>query len=140
VSEISHMPVEAQPVLAHHFDDVEQQHEANTFGMWVFLVTEVLFFGGVLLAYVVFRTLYPDGFGEASHHLNVPLGGLNTFVLLTSSLSVVLAIYYVRLNRKWPAVGLLLLTVILGAVFLGIKAVEWITDWHEGLIPGLNWP
>jgi cytochrome c oxidase subunit III len=71
VSEISHIATEARPGVAHHFDDVEQQHEANTLGMWVFLTTEVLFFGGTFLGYLVFRSLYPHAFGEASRHLNV---------------------------------------------------------------------
>jgi cytochrome c oxidase subunit III len=139
VSEITHMPVEAQPVLAHHFDDVDQQHEANTFGMWVFLATEVLFFGGVFLGYIVFRSLNADAFGEASRHLNIMLGAVNTLILLGSSLAMVFAVYFVRQNRKMLGVLLLLSTAALGTVFLGIKAVEWITDWHEGLIPGLNW-
>lgn len=139
MSDISNMPLEAQPVLAHHFDDVEQQHQANTFGMWVFLVTEVLFFGGVFMAYIIFRTLNAQAFQEASHHLNVVLGGFNTLLLLTSSLTVVLAIYFVRKDKKGPAILLLLATIALGAAFLGIKAVEWTTDWREGLVPGLNW-
>lgn len=139
MTEISNIPLEAQPALAHHFDDLEQQHDANTFGMWVFLATEVLFFGGVFLGYVVFRTLYTQAFGEASRHLNITLGSINTVVLLASSLAMVLAVYNVRRGRKGFAVLALLATLGLGTVFLGIKAVEWITDWREGLIPGLNW-
>jgi cytochrome c oxidase subunit 3 len=139
VSDISQIAIEARPGVAHHFDDVEQQHEANTLGMWVFLTTEVLFFGGVFLGYLVFRSLYPQAFAQASHHLNVPLGTANTALLLCSSLAMVLAVYFVRRDQKRTAVMLLLLTAALGTAFLGIKAVEWIVDWNEGLVPGLNW-
>lgn len=139
MSDVSQIAADAQPIVAHHFDDVEQQHEANTLGMWVFLTTEVLFFGGTFLGYFVFRSLYPHAFGEASRHLNVMLGTVNTAVLLCSSLAMVLAVYFVRKDRKSLAVMLLLLTAAFGTAFLGIKAVEWITDWREGLIPGLNW-
>lgn len=139
MSDISQIAVEARPGVAHHFDDVEQQHEANTLGMWVFLTTEVLFFGGTFLGYLVFRSLYTHAFAEASRHLNVPLGTANTALLLCSSLAMVLAVYFVRQDRKRTAVMLLLLTAVLGTAFLGIKAVEWIVDWNEGLVPGLNW-
>jgi cytochrome c oxidase subunit 3 len=129
----------AQPKLGHHFDDLEQQHDANTLGMWVFLATEVLFFGGMFLAYLVYRSLYSEAFGEASRHLNVTLGTVNTAILLCSSLAMVLAVYFVRHDRKGLAVLLLLATAGLGTIFLGVKAVEWTTDWREGLIPGLRW-
>ncbi len=78
--------------LAHHFDDLEQQKEASTLGMWVFLVTEVLFFGGLFLAYVVYRTASPEGFMAASHHLDLKLGGINTIILILSSLTMALAV------------------------------------------------
>lgn len=139
MSEMSQISAEARPGLAHHFDDLEQQHEANTLGMWVFLTTEVLFFGGTFLGYLVFRSMYPHAFGEASRHLNVALGTFNTAVLLCSSLAMVFAVYFVRQDRKKLGVLMLLLTAALGTAFLGVKAIEWITDWREGLVPGLNW-
>src|SRR3954454_15180221 len=80
------------PGLAHHFDSLEQQSEATTLGMWVFLVTEVLFFGGLFLVYTVYRSWYPDAFAAASHEMVVWAGTLNTAVLITSSLTMALAV------------------------------------------------
>src|SRR5215813_7092679 len=80
--------------LAHHFDDIEQQREAGTLGMWAFLITEILFFGGMFMAYILYRTKYPDAFANASAHLNWMIGGGNTIVLIISSLTMALAVYY----------------------------------------------
>src|SRR5215510_13252865 len=74
--------------LAHHFDNIEQQREAGTLGMWAFLITEILFFGGMFLAYILYRTRYPDAFANASAHLNWMIGGGNTIVLIISSLTM----------------------------------------------------
>src|SRR5260221_175299 len=107
-------------VLAHHFDTLEQQHESNTLGMWMFLATEVLFFGGLFAVYGVYRYLFSAAFTEGSTHLNVWLGGINTVVLIGSSLTVVLAVHAGQTGKKslptWLA-----LTLVLGFVFLGIK-------------------
>ena len=134
----------AAPVVAHHahvahqFDDLEQQHEADTLGMWIFLSTEVLFFSALFTAYATYRFLYPEGFLEASHHLNWPIGAINTGVLLCSSLSVALAVHAAQHGHQRRLVLLLLITMALGATFLGIKAYEYYVDYEEGLIPGLN--
>ena len=83
----------AQVHVAHHFDDAEQQRQASTLGMWVFLAQEVMFFGGLFTLYVVYRTLHPEGFAHASHHLDVGLGATNTTVLITSSLTMALGVW-----------------------------------------------
>ena len=129
---------EREPVpLAHHFDDAEQQHESATLGMWAFLATEVMFFGGVLTAYTVFRVVYPREFAAASHHgLNLWIGGFNTLVLLGSSLAVALAVHASQVRNRRATVGYLLLTVVLGASFLGIKAYEYSLEFRENLFPG----
>src|SRR5689334_6834593 len=106
-------------LVAHQFDDLDQQHKADSLGMWVFLATEVLFFGVLFTAYAIYRMLYPAAWAEASHHLNQPLGTLNTAVLLCSSLSVVLAVHAAQTGHRKRLVALLLLTVVLGTVFLG---------------------
>jgi len=126
------------PDLAGHFNDAKQQHDSALLGMWAFLTTEVLFFGGLFAAYAVYRTLYFAGFVAASKHLNVPLGAVNTAILLTSSLTMALAVRAAQMKTRRPLVLLLVATAILGAVFLGVKAVEWRHDFHDGLIPGAN--
>jgi cytochrome c oxidase subunit 3 len=124
--------------LAHQFDDVEQQREASTLGMWIFLATEVLFFGGMLLAYSVYRTMYSPAFGEASRHLDVVLGSLNTAVLLCSSLTMAMAVHHAESgNPKW-LVRFLGITMLLGAIFLAIKFYEYYEKYREGLIPGAH--
>jgi cytochrome c oxidase subunit 3 len=124
--------------LAHQFDDVEQQREASTLGMWIFLATEVLFFGGMLLAYSVYRSMYFSAFAEASKQLDVVLGSLNTAVLLCSSLTMAMAVHQAESgNEKW-LVRFLGATMLLGAVFLGIKFYEYYEKYKEGLIPGAH--
>jgi cytochrome c oxidase subunit 3 len=126
--------------VAHHFIDARQQHEAAILGMWSFLATEVLFFGGLFLAYVIYRTQAPIQVATAARHLNVWLGALNTGVLLVSSLLVALAVREARLGNPHAVVRLLLGTIALGFVFLIVKAFEWSADWHEHLVPFFgNW-
>ncbi len=124
--------------LAHHFEDLEQQREAHTLGMWAFLVTEVLFFGGLFGAYVVYRSSYPQAFANASNQLDPILGGINTAVLIGSSFTMVLAVHAAQLRRKWQIFGWLWATVVLGTVFLGVKYVEYHHKWEHHLIPGPN--
>ncbi len=124
--------------LAHQFDDLEQQREASTLGMWAFLVTEIMFFGGLFLGYSVYRFNYPAAFAEGSHHLDVTLGSINTAVLIGSSLTMALAVRGAQLGRRSTAIGSLLLTVLLGCVFLGIKAVEYGHKFEEQLVPGTS--
>jgi cytochrome c oxidase subunit 3 len=126
----------SHPALAHHFDDLAQQQEASTLGMWVFLVTEIMFFGGLFLAYAAYRAWYPDAFAAASHHLDVTLGAINTAVLIGSSLTMALAVNAAKTGARRGIVVFLLLTMALGAVFLGIKGVEYFHKYEEHLIPG----
>ncbi len=125
-------------ILSHHFDDLEQQHESSSLGMWAFLATEVMFFGGLFAAYAVYRSIEPRAFIAASRHLDVALGGINTVVLLASSLCMALAVRASQLQRRVPLVGFLVATMVLGAAFLGIKAVEYSQDYRSHLIPGYN--
>jgi cytochrome c oxidase subunit 3 len=132
-----HAPSHAlAPHQQHQFETYEQQQETATLGMWAFLVTEVLFFGGLFAAYTVYRHKFPDGFAEASQHLNYLLGAFNTAVLICSSMTMALAVRAaVESNRK-AQVGFLLATILLGAVFLGVKVVEYHDKFVHHLVPG----
>jgi cytochrome c oxidase subunit III len=123
--------------LAHQFDDLEQQMEAATLGMWVFLVTEVLFFGGLFATYLVYRHAYPDAFTAGSRELLVWAGTTNTAVLITSSLTMALAVQAAQVGRRRSLMIFLMLTMVLGCVFLGIKAFEYYTEYLEHHIPGV---
>jgi len=127
---------ETHAAPAHHFDDLGQQHEAASLGMWTFLATEVLFFGGLFLAYTVYRTLYPAAFAEGSHHLDILLGSINTVVLIGSSLTMALAVHSAQVGRHQALVIFIGLTMVLGLVFLGIKSVEYGHKFAEALVPG----
>jgi cytochrome c oxidase subunit 3 len=120
----------------HHFDDLEHQQQATLFGMWIFLATEVLIFGGIFTGYTVYRIQYTPAFEVASRHLNLWIGGINTLVLLTSSLTMVLAIDAIRHGRSRASARQLLLTAALGTAFLAFKAAEYYLDYRENLIPG----
>ena len=124
------------PALAHHFDNLEQQKEASTLGMWVFLCTEILFFGGVFAAYSIYRNWYPDAFAAASHSLDITLGAVNTAILITSSLTMALAVHAAQTGRRQALIGLLVATMVLGTAFLGIKAVEYAQKFTEHHVPG----
>ncbi len=124
--------------VAHHFDDPQQQYTAAELGMWLFLATEVLFFGGVFCGYAVYRYWHPAAFAEGSHHLDVPLGAINTAVLLTSSLTMALAVRAAQTSERRAIVRNLVLTLLLGAVFLGIKGYEYYHKYEERLVPGPN--
>jgi cytochrome c oxidase subunit 3 len=123
-------------VLKHHFDNLEQQHSAERLGMWFFLVTEVLFFSGMFVAYTVYRYWYPAEFQFASSHLILWIAGVNTGLLITSSLTITLAIRAAQLGDRAALVRHLLATFALGAGFMGFKAFEYSTDFHEKLVPG----
>ena len=123
-------------VLQHHFEDLDQQKESSTLGMWLFIAQEVLFFGGLFATYTVYRVKYPEVFAASSHHLNVTLGAFNTAVLICSSLTMALAVHAAASGRRKQIVAFLLLTVLLGGAFLGIKLVEYKDKWDHHLIPG----
>lgn len=124
-------------VLAHHFEDLGQQHEAATLGMWVFLATELMVFGGLFTGYAVYRAYYPSEFEETSAKLSVAFGGVNTVVLLTSSLTMALAVYASQVGRRRLATGCLIATALLGTAFLVIKGFEYYNDYLDNLVPGL---
>src|SRR5580698_7756288 len=122
--------------LAHQFDDLEQQQEAATLGMWVFLATEILFFGGLFVTYLVYRRWYPEAFTAGSRELLVWAGTTNTAVLITSSLTMALAVRAAQLGQRRALMIFLVLTMALGCVFLGIKAFEYYTEYTEHHVPG----
>jgi cytochrome c oxidase subunit III len=124
--------------LQHHFADLAQQREAGMLGMWVFLATEIMFFGGLFTAYIVYRTLYPWAFAGGSHHLDIVLGGINTAILITSSLTMAMGVYYSQQGNQKKLILFLILTIVLGASFLGIKSVEYAHKYEQHLIPGPN--
>jgi cytochrome c oxidase subunit 3 len=122
--------------VAEQFDTLEQQSEASTLGMWVFIVTEMLFFGGLFTAYTVYRSSYPAAFGVGSRHLDMWLGGLNTAVLLVSSCAMALAVHAARHGNRRATALLLLTTALLGTAFLCIKGLEYYQDYQKHLVPG----
>ena len=117
--------------------DERAEPDAGKLGMWIFLASEVLFFGGLFVAYLYGRTTWPQGWATASRHTDVALGTVNTALLLTSSAIVALAVACAEddTRQRWTA-GLLWATAALGAAFLAIKGVEWHADWREHLVPG----
>jgi len=124
--------------VAHHFDDAEQQRETASLGMWSFLITEVMMFGALFTAYAYYRTKYPMAFVEGSHHLDYRLGALNTAVLICSSLTMALAVYAAQTSRRNATILFLVLTILLGSVFLGVKVVEYSDKYEHHLVPGHN--
>jgi len=124
--------------LHHQFEDIEQQRDAGNFGMWIFLATEMLFFGGLFAMYIAYRALYFPGFLAGSRLLERDFGAAMTFILLGSSFTMALSVHAVRTNSRRLLIAMLLLTVVLGAAFLGIKFTEYGQKWHEHLVPGLN--
>jgi cytochrome c oxidase subunit 3 len=121
---------------AHQFDDAEQQYETSTLGMWLFLAQEVLFFGAVFATYAYYFFLHTDAFEAASNHLSLTLGAINTVVLIGSSLTMVFAVHAAQHGTKRAQIGWLSATMLLGLVFLVIKAYEYTHKFHEGLVPG----
>jgi len=126
------------PALQHHFEDLEQQHEASTLGMWLFLVTEVMFFGGLVLAYTLYRIWYPTAWALGSEELNIYLGGVNTVVLIASSLTMALAVRSAQTGTQRATVGWLLLTMSLGLTFLVVKFFEYKEKFELNHVPGPN--
>ena len=129
-----------EPGLQHQFEDMGQQEESVSIGMWMFLVQEIMFFGGLFTAYLVFRSKYPMAFAAGSNHLDAFWGGLNTIVLIVSSLTMALTVYYAQKGDRMKQVVLIILTMIFGATFLGVKAIEYTDKYNHGTVPftGLN--
>ncbi|HMF14915.1 MAG TPA: cytochrome c oxidase subunit 3 family protein [Gemmataceae bacterium] len=130
------MPVD-RAIPAHQFDDLEQQREAATFGAWVFLATEILIFGALFAGYSAYRAWYTHDFELASGKLNILIGGINTIVLLTSSLTMALGVHAAHVGRQRALVWLLASTAALGTLFMVFKAVEYYDDYRKQLVPGL---
>jgi cytochrome c oxidase subunit 3 len=128
--------VSRPPALAHQFDDLEQQKEASNLGIWVFLATEVLFFGGLFLTYSIYRAWYTDAFAAASREMVLWAGTTNTVVLITSSLTMALAVHAAQMGERRSLMLFLVLTMLLGTTFLGIKAFEYHTEFVEHHVPG----
>jgi cytochrome c oxidase subunit III len=131
-----HADAAHHPALQHHFDTMPQQKEAAVLGMWVFLLTEILFFGGLFVAYMIYRIWYFDAFAEASRSLDLFWGGLNTAVLIGSSLTMAMAVRGAQTNKRVATVNWLILTMILGAVFLGVKVIEYSDKFEHHHVPG----
>ena len=132
----AHAAAGSPPELRHHFTDLAAQREASSLGMWIFLVTEVLFFGGMFLAYAIYRETHRAAFEGASNLLDLKLGATNTVVLIVSSLTMALAVWASQQGRKNLITIFLLLTMALGTVFLGIKYLEYKQKFEHHEVPG----
>src|SRR5205807_10000293 len=119
-----------------HFETLEQQKESAAFGMWIFLVTEVLFFGGLFLTYTINRHAFGTAFGAGSNTLDIKLGGFNTVVLIMSSLTMAMAVWCAQVGKKQLVSIFLIATLGLGTVFLGVKVIEYKQKFDHHLIPG----
>ncbi len=129
----------SQAIVAEQFDDRVQQHEAASLGMWIFLGTEIMFFGGLFAGYTIYRGLYTTAFETGSHLLNAKIGALNTGVLICSSLTMALAVHAAQVGKRKQLMAFLVSTMILGGIFLYIKfIVEWLHDYRNGFAPGVH--
>ncbi len=126
----------ALPQHRHHFETEEQQREAGSFGMWLFLLTEIMFFGGMFFAYLLYRNWYYPAFATASNQLSVPLGAANTAILIASGFFMALGVWAAEVRRRKTLVAMLVLTTVFGAAFLGVKAVEYHEKYEHHHIPG----
>jgi cytochrome c oxidase subunit III len=125
-----------EPFLQHHFTRPEQQAEAGKIGMWLFLVTEILLFGGLFVGFGIMQSLHHEAFVAAHHHLDRTLGFINTLVLLSSSFTMVMAVHSARTSNRKRLIAFLILTILFAGVFLGVKYLEYSHKFHEGLLPG----
>lgn len=130
---------EHPPYQRHHFESMDQQADATNFAMWLFLVTEVMFFGGMFTAYLIYRNWYYPAFVSASHQLSIVWGTTNTAVLITSSFTMAMGVWCAETRRKSGLVLSLVLTLLLGLVFLGIKSIEYHEKWEKHHVPGLHY-
>jgi cytochrome c oxidase subunit III len=133
-----HHEEEQHPQLLHHFSEPQQQRDAASLGMWLFLATEIMFFGGLFCAYLVYRHAYFGDFGAASKSIDPRLGATNTAVLICSSLTVVLAVWAAQTARKTLLVVMLGITMLFGLAFLGIKGIEYANKFEEHHVPGAS--
>lgn len=122
--------------LAHHFKNLEQQFDAAKLGVWLFLCTEILMFGGLFVGYLIFHGIYPEMFAEGASHLDWRLGALNTVVLLFSSYTMATGIHYAQTNQRKKSMMALGVTVLCGLIFMAVKYFEYTHKFHLGLEPG----
>ncbi len=134
--DISTFEHEHHPELAHHFEDLNQQRDTLTLGMWAFLVQEIMFFGGLFCAFMYYRAQYTDAFNAGSSHLDITLGTFNTVVLIGSSLTMAMAVGAAQQGKRIPTAGYIIATALLGFTFLGVKVVEYSEKFAHGLVPG----
>ncbi len=137
VSEAHHASTHA-PHLQHHFVSSEQQFDAAKLGMWLFLITEILLFSGMFVAYAVYRVWHPEVFSQASELLNPVMGGINTIVLLTSSFTVAMSIHFAQTDDRRRLFRYLVMTLLLAGVFLVIKYFEYSSKFEHGIFPGVH--
>ena len=128
-----------EPGLQHQFEDMKQQEESVSIGMWMFLVQEIMFFGGLFTVYLVFRFRFPMAFSMGSNHLNVIMGFTNTLVLIVSSLTMALTVYFAQRNKRNWQIGMIVLTMLFGLTFLYIKYLEYHEKYVDGLVPVAGW-
>ncbi len=126
----------SDPHFQHHFTTMEQQSDTTKIGMWLFLATEVLLFGGLFVGFGLMQARFPEQFKEAHEHLQRPLGALNTVVLLFSSWTMVMGVLAARTNQRKKTVIFLIITIICAFIFLGVKYFEYSHKFEEGLLPG----
>ena len=126
------------PYQRHHFETIGQQNDATNFAMWLFLLTEIMFFGGLFTAYLIYRNWYYPAFVAASHQLDIFWGGLNTLLLISSSFTMAMGVWCAEMRKQSGLVLCLLLTFTLGFGFLGIKTIEYHEKWEKHHIPGLH--
>lgn len=122
--------------VAHHFRDSEHQFESAKQGIWLFMATEILMFGGLFVAYIIFHAIYPEMFAEGASHLDWKMGFLNTMVLIFSSLTMALGIHFIQVGQQKKAVTSLAITILCGAIFMVVKYMEYSHKFHMGLFPG----
>jgi cytochrome c oxidase subunit III len=140
MADAGHSQPEEHPAYhRHQFETVEQQFDASNFAMWLFLLTEVMFFGGLFTAYLIMRNWYYKAFVEASHQLSVFWGTANTAVLIISSFTMAMAVWSAQTRRRRSLLISLGLTIVLGFAFLGIKSIEWHEKWEKHHVPGFHW-
>lgn len=127
------------PGLAHHFETHAQQHRAATLGIWLFLGSEIMLFGGMFMGYTIYRILYATAFEQIAAHTHFWFGTINTALLLTSSLTMAMAVHHARAQNYQKSGRWLVPTAVLGVAFLALKVVEWYLEYRENLVPILGW-
>ncbi len=123
----------------HHFETVDQQFDATNFAMWLFLLTEIMFFGGLFVSYLIMRNWYYPAFVEGSHQLSILWGTSNTAVLICSSFTMAMGVWAAEMHRKKSLLLFIGLTFVLGVAFLGIKYIEWHEKWEKHHVPGIHY-